>query len=146
MSVAYVLVGERPSKEGPRPHHRLNPEWPIAKMLVQWLGPETLDAPFINVYPIFRSVYPRVDLVTDLIDQEAPRAIITLGMVATVPFAPRHNTARDAGTIYRYEGSWVVPFPHPSGRNRLLNGVEGRRLVDQCLEGLRVALSTKVPG
>lgn len=139
-----VFVGERPSSDGPRPKGRLDPTWPIAKTLASWLGPEALDQPFINVYPAVGALLPRPDLVHALIDQEGPRAVVPLGSMATSLFLSSHSLTNDAGCAYQVDGRWIVPFPHPSGRNRLLNGDEGKRIVGRCVVALVGVVGTKV--
>ena len=150
-----LIVGETPGTPNGNLAHHLHPAWAITKTLNIWLGragfhPESARRiNFRNVVPIHlheRAVSQKdvaewttwMDLNLQVLQ---PDVVMTLGRLAANAFLPVvHHLVRHAGATYQIERAGekieVLPFPHPSGRNRFFNDDEGREALARCIETL----------
>jgi uracil-DNA glycosylase len=63
----------------------------------------------------------------------APQVLIAVGAIAVRRFLGPVKLGSVVGHVYRREGRWVIPLPHPSGANLWLNRPEHQQLVRQAL-------------
>lgn len=152
-----LIVGQHPNgRTEYQEIEELHPDWPITKMVDKWLSkagwPEGTAAltPFVNIIPI------DVPISNDEIErwswhvdnrfrQVMPDIVIPLGRLATNQSLRggnwRYHFERDAGFMIqgnRLEqsdtGYIVVPFAHPSGRNRFLTSKQGKEAVRKQIQ------------
>lgn len=158
-----LIVGLTPGRPRPGlPRERSR----FFRVLDAWLQQAGLppgsacEAPFVNLVPVdLRGRAPTRKEVEgwapdldQVIKDLKPRVVLALGRTVTDALGCReHDFHRDAGETYaalRRLGKyglvahvfWIMPLPHPSGRNRLLNGVAGDEIIARSMTALRKEL------
>ena len=87
-------------------------------------------------------MYEQAHLVDEVIREVEPEGAITLGVLATWAMVPnvRHFMEKDGGSQYRCVRAGhtfpVIPFPHPSERNRIFLEPAGSEAVARGIETL----------
>jgi uracil-DNA glycosylase len=76
------------------------------------------------------------------LDQELafvqPRALLAVGGLAIETLLGRRLRLNEAvGRIFRVDGCWVVPLPHPSGASLWPNAPQNKELIRQALALLK---------
>ena len=148
-----LIVGQSPAGPG-RQQRRLERGWPITETLDAWLTRAGFSEGFVtrvdftNVCHDFVPDAPSQELldywrpaVDDIIRETNPALVMTLGRVALREFyRGPYDFDRDAGnfvmSIRALRTLRVLPFPHPSGRNRFFNSQSGKDALERMLLSL----------
>jgi uracil-DNA glycosylase len=62
-----------------------------------------------------------------------PELVIAVGALAVRRFLGQVKLREVVGQVYRRDGRWVIPLPHPSGANLWLNRPENQALIRRAL-------------
>lgn len=141
-----LLIGEAP---GTWPDLGTTPNnWPLSKTVKEWLTLAGLEDTQVMLTNVWRDKKKgeREDL-NEAIRQSDPGILVTLGREAINALACESRTMGEwIGDFFLFESQGrfrvAIPFPHPSGRNRMLNGEVGRDLVTRAVETLKLARKT----